>query len=69
MRHGLTSSRERSSYRHTGLSCVFLIPLVAASSSLGEPVEPHQLLGGSLVLAGIGLYALHDLRVRAAEPA
>ncbi len=112
---------------HTGLSCVFLLPLVAGGHTqvfpvtvqgwaivaglavisqllghglmtyavkhvsagissmstliipvlstvmawllLDEPIEPHHLLGGGLVLIGIGLYAMHDLRVQKGQPA
>jgi drug/metabolite transporter (DMT)-like permease len=112
---------------HTGLSCVFLLPLVAGGHAqvfpvtargwaivvglavisqllghglmtfavkhvsagissmstlvipvlstvmawllLAEPIEPNHLLGGGLVLIGIGLYAVHDLKVQKGQPA
>jgi drug/metabolite transporter (DMT)-like permease len=49
-----------------------IIPALSTAMAwlmLDEPIEPHHLLGGGLVLLGIGLYAVHDLRAQKAQPA
>lgn len=52
-----------------GISSIstLIIPMLSTIMAwmfLGEPIEPHHVLGGSFVLVGIGLYALHDLKVQ-----
>jgi drug/metabolite transporter (DMT)-like permease len=70
--HGLMTYAVKHVSAGISSMSTLLIPVLSTSMAwvlLGESVEPHHLLGGALVLVGIGLYALHELRVEKGEPA
>ncbi len=70
--HGLMAYAVKHVSAGISSMSTLIIPMlstVMAWGFLGEPVEPHHVLGGCLVLAGIGLYALHDLRAQKATSA
>ena len=70
--HGLMTYAVKHVSAGISSMSTLLIPALSTTMAwalLDESVEPHHLLGGSLVLAGIGLYALHDLRVQKGQPA
>jgi drug/metabolite transporter (DMT)-like permease len=70
--HGLMTYAVKHVSAGISSMSTLIIPVlstVMASLLLGEAVERHHLLGGGLVLIGIGLYALHDLRVQKGQPA
>jgi len=70
--HGLMTYAVKHVSAGISSMSTLIIPMLStfmAWGFLGEPVELHHVLGGCLVLLGIGLYALHDLRGQKAAPA
>jgi drug/metabolite transporter (DMT)-like permease len=70
--HGLMTYAVKHVSAGISSMSTLIIPMLStmmAWAFLGEPVEPHHWLGGGLVLIGIGLYALHDLRAQRGKPA
>jgi drug/metabolite transporter (DMT)-like permease len=70
--HGLMTYAVKHVSAGISSMSTLIIPVLSALMAwvlLDEAVEPHHLLGGGLVLVGIGLYALHDLRAQKGQPA
>lgn len=68
--HGLMTYAVKHVSAGISSMSTLIIPMLSTTMAwafLGEPVERHHLMGGALVLVGIGLYALHDLRVEKAQ--
>jgi drug/metabolite transporter (DMT)-like permease len=65
--HGLlTFAMKRVSAGISSMSTLItpILSAIMAWQFLGEPIQSNQLVGGGLVLTGIALYALHDLRLQ-----
>ena len=70
--HGLMTYAVKHVSAGISSMSTLIIPVLSTAMAwafLGEPVEPHHLLGGSLVLVGVGLYALHELKAEKGQPA
>jgi len=70
--HGLMTYAMKHVSAGISSMSTLIIPMISSAMAwafLGEPIEPHHVIGGLLVLLGVGLYALHDLRVRSAAAA
>ncbi len=70
--HGLMTYAVKHVSAGISSMSTLIIPVLSTAMAwllLNEPIESHHLLGGGLVMIGIGLYAVHDLRVQKGQRA